>query len=92
MVLEPPDGDLQPSMPGMAGGRVMVPFARGIQNDGYVIEVFSIYDAQTGEHLIDYRKPESLQGAFSCYASGDIFTFISLGEDGRSSRVEAGPR
>jgi hypothetical protein len=52
--------------------------ARGISTP-YTIEWYSLYDAQTGDHLIDYKPSPGLKGAFVWSTCND-FIFLGMRE------------
>jgi hypothetical protein len=89
MVLEPPGEGLWPVNAYLAGGRLLIPFAKR-SGMGLGTELYSLYDAQSGDHLVDYRPSPGLAGAFECYTP-DRFTFTGIEPDGRMSLIQAKP-
>ena len=92
MVLQVPRPGLRPMFGQIAGGRLVIPFAR-VSGDEINTELFSVYDTQTGDHLIDYAKSPELRGAFACYykSSPDTFLFTAIERDGQMTLVRATP-
>jgi hypothetical protein len=92
MVLHAPAGGLRPiGAPLTAPGELVVPFGKGIS--GRTLrrpELYSVYNAQTGDHVIDYEASPDLSGGMLCYAH-DAFIFVG-GQDGHMALISATPR
>jgi hypothetical protein len=76
LVLQAPDEALWPTgAPSMAAGKLVVTFAKkGRARAPHNPELYAVYDAQTGEHLIDYKASPELAGGMLCYTpNGFIF-------------------
>lgn len=96
MVLDPPAKKLNARFGGMAAGRLVVLFdsrPRGLASriaTPYTTSWYSLYDAQTGDRLIDYKPSPELKGAFVCSAGND-FVFLGM-RDRRLVLIDAKPR
>jgi hypothetical protein len=93
MVLQSPDPNLEPAIPRMAAGRLVVPYARVTTNGGTRwVQIYSVYDALTGDHLMDYRPPADFRGHLACYTRRGTFLFTALQPDGRMALLESRTR
>ncbi len=96
MVLDPPAPGLSAWLRGMAAGKLILSFQKASRGPRHgvsvpaVTEWYSLYDAQTGEHLIDYKVSPELKGAFVC-STGNDFIFLA-NQDRRTFLIHAKPR
>lgn len=96
MALSPPQNELRPGPLKVSGGRLAVEFfSLGDPNQNNLdllkqTHIYSIYDAATGERLLDYAESPKLRGAFACYTPS-YFSFVG-GSGGRSYVVQAIPK
>jgi hypothetical protein len=90
MVLESPEEGLDPLLPCMAGGRLVVPFTEPVkgERDAFQIRFYALYDTFSGDHLVDYTLSPELSAGFVCYSPG-AFLFLGTGEDGRPVLIKA---
>ncbi len=98
MVLDPPAQGLDAMLCGMAAGKLIVSFSErassGPPKGGVAlpraIQWYSLYDAQTGEHFIDYKQSPEVTGSFVC-STGNDFVFLGM-QDRNLALIRAKPR
>lgn len=76
----------------LAGSRVLVGFRTGQTGkdgaDASATPRYVIFDAQSGEPILQYRFGESIRGALACF-SGDRFTFLTGNRSGHFAILDA---
>lgn len=79
VILRAPAEGLWPTgAPLIAPGKIIIPFGKG--NSGRTLrytELYSVYDAQSGDHLLDYAPAPELRGGLLCYAH-NAFVFLGV--------------
>jgi hypothetical protein len=96
MVLPAPQKGLRPGSLKVSGGTLAVEFfSLGDTNQTNLdlvkqTHIYSVFDARTGEKLVDYGESPKLRGAFACY-SPSYFSFVGERE-GRSYILHATPK
>jgi hypothetical protein len=86
MKLEPPAPGVEPMMESLSRGRLVVGYGKVSHGPGAVMgppELYSVYDALSGERLYDYKGPKEDLGFFACYTGND-FVFVGA-EDSTGS-------
>jgi hypothetical protein len=83
LTLEPPGKEYHGGHFSVAGGKIVMEFFKpnhDKQNSG--TNLFSLYDAETGERQLDYDPPPE-GGIFACYTPNQ-FTFVGVQKSGLS--------
>jgi len=83
---------------GMAAGKLIVSFseraAGGPAGPGVkrpqAVKWYSLYDAMTGDHFMDYEASPELRGSFVC-STGNDFIFLGM-QDQNQALIHAKPR
>jgi hypothetical protein len=78
LTLKPPSSSLAPGIVKVAGGQIAVEFFpkdSGDSQDRTGSATYSVFDAETGDKLVDYYWAAAPGGIFACYTPND-FTFV----------------
>jgi hypothetical protein len=77
LVIPPPAEDFEPLTMKVGGGKVVVQFEKKTPEGPTAEEIFSVFDALTGEKFADYSSTPEVGGAWACYTA-DGFTFLGI--------------
>jgi hypothetical protein len=81
MVLSPPADNFRPITMKTAAGRLAVMFEENDPKGQYAQAIFSLYDAMTGEEIVDLLSSLKVGGAFACFTPAG-FSFLTSSSEG----------
>lgn len=75
LVAPPPAEGFEPETMKVNGGKVVIQFIRKTAEGPTAQEIFSVFDALSGEKYADYASTSEVGGAWACYTT-EGFTFL----------------